>query len=351
LADNHSTVLWTTDGDGIFGDENAETTFYLPGVVDIQNGFVTLCLTAWSNGLCPEATDCISLTISISPVADAGDDATICETGSYMMNGIAADHNGTLWQSDGDGTFDDPQNLNTIYTPGQSDIAQGEVVLTLTAYGHEPCPNTDDSMVLKLNPSPFAFAGEDGTICENEDFVLSGVVDNSESFYWQTSGDGSFGDMYNLNTTYSPGPDDIENGSVELCLTADPLAGCAPHTGCLVLTIQPLPVVDLGGDAFHFCVTDQVVLEASALYYTSASWTTDGDGYFTTPDNLVTTYIPGEQDLAGGSTELCLSVAGTGNCGEVSDCLTVNFVSLPEVYAGEDATITKNNTFVAQMLL
>ena len=46
-AENYSSVLWTTGGDGVFDDSNALSTFYTPGPVDKINGLVELGLTAY----------------------------------------------------------------------------------------------------------------------------------------------------------------------------------------------------------------------------------------------------------------------------------------------------------------
>jgi len=60
------------------------------------------------------------------------------------------------------------------------------------------------------------FAG----ICEDDNYTSDAVVENYESLLWTTSGDGSFDDDAIAATTYTPGTNDIENGSVELTITA-----------------------------------------------------------------------------------------------------------------------------------
>ena len=57
-------------------------------------------------------------------------------------------------------------------------------------------------------------------ICENEAYTSDAVVENYESILWITSGDGSFDDATIAATTYTPGVNDIENGVVELSITA-----------------------------------------------------------------------------------------------------------------------------------
>jgi gliding motility-associated-like protein len=51
------TVLWTTAGDGVFGNSASLTTDYTPGALDIAAGSVTLTLSVDDAGPCPAVTD------------------------------------------------------------------------------------------------------------------------------------------------------------------------------------------------------------------------------------------------------------------------------------------------------
>jgi hypothetical protein len=57
-------------------------------------------------------------------------------------------------------------------------------------------------------------------VCEGDNYTSDAVVENYESLLWTTSGDGSFDDATMATTTYTPGTTDIENGSIELIITA-----------------------------------------------------------------------------------------------------------------------------------
>ena len=50
-------VLWATDGDGTFTNQNSLVTDYIPGIGDINQGNVGLCLTAFANEPCLNNTD------------------------------------------------------------------------------------------------------------------------------------------------------------------------------------------------------------------------------------------------------------------------------------------------------
>jgi hypothetical protein len=66
-AENFSTTLWFTDGDGIFQGNTSLSTIYLPGTQDISNGSVNLCVAA--NAIMPctgNTQSCLTLTINSS---------------------------------------------------------------------------------------------------------------------------------------------------------------------------------------------------------------------------------------------------------------------------------------------
>ena len=64
-------------------------------------------------------------------------------------------------------------------------------------------------------------AGPDLEICTDEIAELNAYAANYTSLSWSSNGDGSFSDQTILNPSYTPGSNDIANGSVELSLTAE----------------------------------------------------------------------------------------------------------------------------------
>ena len=63
----------------------------------------------------------------------------ICEGESISLNAITHEAGFTAWTTDGDGSFESLASLETSYTPGEQDIANGSVTLTLTAYSPYGC--------------------------------------------------------------------------------------------------------------------------------------------------------------------------------------------------------------------
>jgi len=89
----------------------------------------------------------------VPPTANAGDDASVCAGETFTLLEASATGETFVWSSSGDGEFGNPGLVNTVYTPGQNDIAAGSVTLTLTASAPN-CDDAVDAMVLTIDPLP-----------------------------------------------------------------------------------------------------------------------------------------------------------------------------------------------------
>lgn len=144
-------VLWTTEGDGLLLYNNRMETLYAPGTNDRASGSVMLKITAEGY----EGTivsDSFNIIIVGLPEAMAGNDTIVCATESIEMVGQAMHADSTFWSTTGDGSFDNANLLNAVYTPGPQDILDGEVELTLEAYANTVCTDDDtDQLVLMID--------------------------------------------------------------------------------------------------------------------------------------------------------------------------------------------------------
>ena len=71
---------WTTSGDGIITNDKLANTDYTHGVQDVNNGNAILTLTTDAEGVCPQATDNITLIVEPYPVFTfVGDPLAQCE--------------------------------------------------------------------------------------------------------------------------------------------------------------------------------------------------------------------------------------------------------------------------------
>ena len=328
-AENYTSVLWETSGDGTFIDAIALQTHYTPGTNDLINGYTELCLTAFAEEGCVDASDCMELTIVSLPMANAGADISVCDNYTPVpISGIASNFASMEWQTSGDGFFSDETALNTEYSPGFDDLQSGSVILYLIVYPIDPpCSSPiEDSLEVTFIPSPTIAPLSDENICAGESVQFSGVaVDNYSSLAWTTNGDGVFDDPTSSDPLYTPGSQDISTGEVMLCLEAFPLAGCTVSASeCMNLSIYPAPEVNAGSDQTIPSI-ETATLTATANNYSTVLWTTLGDGIFSDPNSLNTEYTPGDQDILSGNVELCISAEAVSPCVlTVTDCLDLN---------------------------
>ncbi|MER3320202.1 MAG: hypothetical protein RIB79_18040, partial [Allomuricauda sp.] len=342
-ASNTGSLSWATAGDGSFDDPTALLPLYTPGLNDIINGSVVLTLTGNGNGSCTDTIDTMTLTITPASVVNAGSDEEICEGDSHdlSISGTAPSASNTsslLWSTPGDGNFDDATLLAPTYTPGAADILAGSIVLTLTANGNGSCAPVQDTMTLTITPAPVVDAGSDEEICEGTtlDLATSTIVpseSNTGSLSWATAGDGTFDDATILMPVYTPGVNDIVNGSVVLTLTGNGNGSCPATLDVMTLTITPAPTVDAGSDE-EICEGTTLDLAASgttpsASNTSSLSWATSGDGSFDDPTALLPVYTPGVNDIANGSVVLTLTANGNGSCPPFFDAMALTINSIP----------------------
>jgi len=345
-AANYASLLWTSDGTGVFADETTLTPTYTPSATDITAGTVTLTLTATSAS-CGDATDNMTLTIEPAPIADAGLAADICEDEILNVDDATASNYGSLlWTSDGTGTFTDETTLTPAYDPSAADITAGSVTLTLTANSLSVCPNVQSTKDLTINSLPIIDAGPADDVCEGNDYTVAGAsATNYDGLSWASDGTGVFADGATLTPTYTPSADDITAGSVTLTLTASGIGTCTDQTDNFVLTIIPAPITDAGSDA-TICETETHTLsDASVLNNSDILWSTAGDGTFDAANIQNPVYTPGAGDIAAGAVVLTITAIGNAPCGFDASTMTLTINSLPSIDAGAPETVCEGVAF------
>jgi len=333
-ASNNSSVQWTTSGTGTFSASAGLSTNYDPSPADLNSGSVILTLTAYPLSPCTSSvSDFMVLSLVKSPTANAGIDKTTCHNAPVSISGIATGYTTVSWTTSGSGTFTNGSTLTPVYTPSSADVNAGSVNLTLHATPASPCTvPVSDIMVLTIKKLPVASAGADQSGCGSAGVSLSGTASNYSSVLWSTSGTGSFTSPNTVSATYNPSEADLNQGSVNLTLTAFPLAPCtASASDFLVLTLVKLPVCNAGADKSD-CNTNPVFLAGTASNFTSSLWSTSGTGTFSSSSSLSTFYFPSLNDLNTGQITLTLSVMPHAPCtSPATDFMLLTLLKSPEV--------------------
>lgn len=175
----------------------------------------------------------------LAPQVEAGSDQSMCidqTTISAKATGIALES--IEWSTSGDGIILYKDRMSTPFAPGANDRISGSTSLTIEAIGYDGTVVVDSFMVY-VNDYPVAIAGNDTIICQDQVIELYGEAKFADSTIWTSNGDGTFDDANLLYATYSPGTQDIADGTVELTLEVFASEVCVgSDSDKLVLTVD-----------------------------------------------------------------------------------------------------------------
>ncbi|MEN8881219.1 MAG: PKD-like domain-containing protein [Polaribacter sp.] len=349
---NNSSISWDNNGgDGTFSNPNSLTPTYVPGINDIASGSVTLTLSADGNTPCLTATSDLILTIERDPVVDLGANITVCanETTPINLSPTVLSNSGFItWSTpNGNGSFNNANVANPIYTPAASDLGEN-IIFEITVDAVSPCAvQATDSVIYTINTIPTVDAGGDQTICETQGtYQLAGFQQNAGSTVWTTAnGSGSFDNTIdNLNPIYTFSPADIARGSVTFTLTASQNT-CTDVSDSVTITIQPNPTAN-AGTAVEICQGQSYVFTGSATNNSSVTWTrSGGSGTFVGDNTLNPTYTSSPSEPAGTIVFTLEAQPLTPCSSPVFSTVELVIVPNPTADAGDDANICEGEDF------
>ncbi|MBO7617738.1 MAG: T9SS type A sorting domain-containing protein [Bacteroidales bacterium] len=233
----------------------------------------------------------------------AGHDVTVCEGNDAQIVGYAIHYDNLTWTTSGDGTFDDATIATPIYTPGTQDIANHQATLTLTIIGEDETI-TDDMTVIIVEKAVItpALVGETHCAVNEPQTIAVDITGDYVSFQWLTSGDGEFEDATALETTYTPGLQDIANGVSLTAFAVTP--GCGSVTYDYPFEMNPMPEMTLATESITVCQGENAVMNFTLDGYTP-------NGIPTSPD--FTVFINGERyELTQNTTSIDFGVLEVG---------------------------------------
>ena len=333
------TGFWTTIGDGIFiPSDSLLITNYIPGSQDELNGQVIFELTPLNLQNCPIVIDSIIVTISPTPIVDAGSDISVCLNNLLVsLSGSVTGGSSTgVWSTNGTGTFiPDSIFLNTNYQPSNSDTALGLIWLALTSTNNVSCFAESDTLIVTFDSAPIADAGLDFTTCQTDTALLVATVNGGGTTIWTTSGLGIFTpDSASLSVGYIQNAGD-RAAPVEIILTYT--NGCGSVMDTVYITVLPSPVVSM--DYSVDCATFEAQFDAIISGGTIQSVYWDfGDGG---SDTIIS---PSHIYATDGTYNVLLFVTTTDGCSD-SISQNINIEALPIAdFDVSDSVITIGNT-------
>jgi Peptidase family C25./Propeptide_C25. len=218
-----------------------------------------------SNGSDCAWIDYVSLPAERTMAGTAGLDINICEGNDAQLNGYAIHYQSLQWSTAGDGTFSNSSIVDPIYTPGNQDITNREVILTLTITGEGGQTITDNLTLSIFDNIDIMNALIDYNYCAQstpQDVAIE-VVGDYASVLWTTSGDGSFENANEVATTYTPGANDIEAGQVNIIAVVESM-GCGPVEFEYPFNMNPAPQIEITTPEINACSNNEIILGISA---------------------------------------------------------------------------------------
>lgn len=286
---NISNYSWDF-GDGNTGSGNPVThSFNTSGTFDVE-------LTITSEG-CTETT-VIPVDIDPSAVVDLGPDLNICTGETAQLN-----NPNTL--GSGDYQWTPATDLSSTVAPSPTTSTTSTITYSLTYTSNNGCSDSDD-ITVNVSNGPTANAGQDVTICENDQTTL------------QASG----GTNYSWSPTTGLDDPNIANPVASPLTTTTYTVTVSDATNCsatddVTITVAPAPVIDAGLDEV-ICEGDNVQLNAVGIG--TYSWTpTVGLSSTTVNDPIATPTV---------STMYYATITDGNNC-SATDSVFVEVEEIP----------------------
>ncbi len=252
----------------------------------------------------------VTVTVNPLPLADAGEDQSICVGDVTQMDGSG----GVTYQWVPPIGLSDPTNPNTDASPINT------TTYTLIVQDNIGCTATDQ-MVLTVNPLPAASAGADSEVCIGESVVLQGT--GGTSYVWSP---GTY-----LDDPTAQLPLSTPAQTITYHLTVTDGNSCV-NTDSVTVIVNPLPIIDAGPDSM-ICANSSIILQASG-----------GDTYLWSP--LVGLSDPQSANpSASPLSPIVYTVTGT----DANGCVNTDSVSITifTVTAGPDSVVCLNDSVQA----
>ncbi|MEZ4856809.1 MAG: LamG-like jellyroll fold domain-containing protein [Gelidibacter sp.] len=380
ILDNNLTFSWSDNGAGgtfsNYSNNNLNVTYTPPTVSTITNINISL-IAHFPSFLCGgnDVSDQMILTVRpdlpASTIGISGSDVICNLAGNSATITITGTPNTeVLYSANGNNNVDDISNtwldlgatgVATITVSAPLSSSQITYTIKKNRYNSPPkCVSnqTNQSVTVYLNQPPTVFNYPNQTICSDGTVTLtdSGTGNNTfggtnASGTWSTTGDGSFAPANSKNSVYTPGPNDIFNGTATLTFTNNPTDGvCGAASDSMVITIKEKPAIGTQPQNLTACEGETVSFSVGATGDDlSYQWYHGTTAVGTNNPNLTLTGV-----TAANAGTYYVVVSGNSNCATPATSnvvtLSVNKIEITNnpidasVCAGSNATFSVNAT-------
>lgn len=163
--------------------------------------------------------DNIHLPVHTPATANVPVNGSVCEASTFETSATASNYFTINWVTDGDGSFDDVNLENPVYSPGNIETANSSALLQMLVHGFDGCPVLTKSLELTINALPVISLPNDTIVTEGSSIQLDASQSGSMNYKWLPSGSNS-----STATIDSTG---TVNGAKSAVITVTSQKGCS----------------------------------------------------------------------------------------------------------------------------
>ncbi len=132
--------------------------------------------------------DNIHLPVHAQATAYVSETGSVCANSVFETSATANNYFTITWKTDGDGTFDDDNLVDPVYTPGSLDIQNQNTMLQMLLHGYDGCPDSDKTLSLDIQSLPVINLPSDTIISNGDNVFLDATQTDIMTYNWQPSG-------------------------------------------------------------------------------------------------------------------------------------------------------------------
>lgn len=206
-------------------------------------------------------TDSVTITVHPKPVANAGNDQSICKGASTVIGTKAMSGRSYNWHSS-------PSGFGSIAAnPTVKPLVTTTYYLVVT---NDTTGCTEaDTVTITVNPLPLAISGSSQAICKGDTVRLGTTAVNGNIYSWSSSPAGFSSSVSN------PLVKPVQTTTYYLAETTP--SGCS-KTDSITITVNPVPVADAGSDR-SICFGQSTTLGIMAISGRTYSWISMPSGF------------------------------------------------------------------------
>ena len=301
---------------------NPTVTLTNTGTTPVTNTYI---LTTTANGC--SNTDTVEVTTNPFPIANAGNNVSICSGSSAPLGSLPTSGYTYSWLPASG--LSSTTVSNPVITLTNTNAVPDTLLYAVVVQGGFGCADSDTVQVI-VRPVPTATAGADITFCSGASGTIGSAATANYTYSWSPST--GLGNATNSNTSVTLTTSQTTNDTIPYIVTTT-LFGCTDRDTVNVI-VRPLPVAEAGTNQL-LCTGSTVNLGTTSTSGYTYNWSPSTGLSSTTASNpsLILNITPG----ATVPDTLYYTVVTTLNGCTSTDSVRVVLSPVPVALAGSDA--------------